>query len=82
MHEFFVRKFVQSQNVTRKKTFVQKMCTFNVDEIDTGMIFFFNLASIEAKKSKLVCTNLYLLVTKWKVTFYFFFFGANQNFPK
>ncbi len=31
----FVRKFVQSQNVTRKKTFVRKMRTFNVNEIDT-----------------------------------------------
>ncbi len=33
-HVFFVRKFVQSQNVTRKKAFVHKICTFNIDEID------------------------------------------------
>jgi len=26
LREFYVRKFVQSQNVTRIKTFVQKMC--------------------------------------------------------
>jgi hypothetical protein len=31
---FFVRKFVQSQNVTRKKAFVRKICAFHVDEID------------------------------------------------
>jgi hypothetical protein len=31
---FFVRKFVQSQNVTRKKAFVRKIWAFNVDEID------------------------------------------------
>jgi len=30
----FIRKFVQSQNVTRKKAFVRKICVFNVDEID------------------------------------------------
>jgi len=30
---FFVRKFVQSQNVTRKKAFVCKICAYNVDEI-------------------------------------------------
>jgi len=33
--EFFVRIFWQSQNVTRKMTFVRKIRTFNVDEIDT-----------------------------------------------
>ncbi len=32
---FFGRIFQQSQNVTRKTTFVQKICTYNVDEIDT-----------------------------------------------
>jgi len=31
---FFVRKFVKSQNVSRKKAFVHKICTFNVDELD------------------------------------------------
>jgi len=31
---FFVQKFVQSQNVTRKKAFVRKICMFNVDKID------------------------------------------------
>ncbi len=31
---FFVQKFVQSQNVIRKKAFVRKICVFNVDEID------------------------------------------------
>ncbi len=31
---FFVQKFVQSQNVTRKKAFVRKIWAFNVDEID------------------------------------------------
>ncbi len=34
MCTFFVRKFVQNQNVTRKKAFARKICTFNVDEID------------------------------------------------
>jgi len=32
---FFVRKFVQSQNVTRKKAFVQKGVQKNFDKIDT-----------------------------------------------
>jgi len=32
---FFVRIFQQSQNVTRKMTFVQNIRTYNVDEIDT-----------------------------------------------
>jgi len=32
---FFVQIFQQSQNVTIKTTFVQKICTYNVDEIDT-----------------------------------------------
>ena len=36
---FSFRKFVQSQNVTRKKTFVRKMRVFNVDEIDTWAQF-------------------------------------------
>jgi len=31
---FFIRKFVQSQNVSRKKAFVRKIHLFNVDEID------------------------------------------------
>jgi len=31
---FFIQKFVQSQKVTRKKAFVQKIRAFNVDEID------------------------------------------------
>ncbi len=31
---FFVQKFVQSQNITRKKSFVQKTRSKNVDEID------------------------------------------------
>jgi len=35
LRAFFVRKFVQSQNVTRKKTFVRKIRAFNVDEIDS-----------------------------------------------
>jgi len=33
--EFFVQIFWKSQNVTRKMTFVRKIRTFNVDEIDT-----------------------------------------------
>ncbi len=32
---FFVQIFQQSQNVTRKMMFVQKIRTYNVDEIDT-----------------------------------------------
>ncbi len=32
--EFFVRKFIQSQNVSRKLAFVRKIHAFNVDEID------------------------------------------------
>jgi len=35
---FFVRKFVQSQNVTRKKAFVCKICAFNVDEFDQRFV--------------------------------------------
>jgi hypothetical protein len=31
---FFVRKFVQSQTLSKEKTFVQKMRAYNVDEID------------------------------------------------
>ncbi len=31
---FYVQIFWQSQNVTRKMTFVRKICAFNVDEID------------------------------------------------
>jgi hypothetical protein len=31
---FFVRKFIQSQNVTRKKAFIHKIWAFNIDEID------------------------------------------------
>jgi len=34
MRAFFVRIFQQSQNVTRKTTFVQKIRTYNVDEIE------------------------------------------------
>jgi hypothetical protein len=30
----FVRKFIQSQDITRKKAFIHKICTFNGDEID------------------------------------------------
>ncbi len=33
-YEFFVQKFIQSQNVTRKNTFVRKTRVFIVDEID------------------------------------------------
>jgi len=32
---FFVRIFQQSQNITRKTTFVRKTRTYNVDDIDT-----------------------------------------------
>jgi len=32
---FFEQIFQQSQNVTRKTMFVQKIRTYNVDEIDT-----------------------------------------------
>jgi hypothetical protein len=35
---FFAQKFVQSQNVTRKKAFVRKIRAFNVDEIDTMVV--------------------------------------------
>jgi len=31
---FFVRKFVQSQNVSWKKAFIRKIRAFNIDEID------------------------------------------------
>jgi hypothetical protein len=31
---FFVQKKLQSQNISRKKTFVRKICAKNVDEID------------------------------------------------
>ncbi len=36
-YEFFVRKVIQSKNITRKKTFVKKRAK-NVDEIDTCLI--------------------------------------------
>ncbi len=36
---FFVQIFQQSQNVTRKTTFVRKICTYYVDEIDTCIDF-------------------------------------------
>ncbi len=32
---FYVQNFWQSLNVTRKTTFVRKICVFNVDEIDS-----------------------------------------------
>ncbi len=32
---FFVQKFVQTQSPSREKTFKQKNCAKNVDEIDT-----------------------------------------------
>jgi len=35
MRAFFVPIFQQSQNVTRKMTFVRKIRAYNVDEIDT-----------------------------------------------
>ncbi len=31
---FFVPKFVQNQTLSREKTFVHKICSFNVDKID------------------------------------------------
>jgi len=37
MRTFFVPIFQQSQNVTRKMTFVRKIRTYTVDEIDTWM---------------------------------------------
>ncbi len=36
LRTFFVQNFVQSQNVARKKAFVQKICTKSIDEIDTS----------------------------------------------
>jgi len=36
MHALFVWKFVQSQTLSREKTFGQKMCVQNVDEIDNS----------------------------------------------
>jgi len=38
MRAFFVQIFQQSQNETRKMTFVRKIRTYNVDEIDTYMV--------------------------------------------
>ncbi len=37
---FFVQIFQQSQNVTRKTTFIRNICTYNVDEIDTWSTYF------------------------------------------
>jgi len=42
---FFVQIFQQSQNITRKMTFVQKIRTYNVDGIDT------RLASLNATRT-------------------------------
>ena len=36
---FFVQIFQQSQKITRKTMFVRKICTYNVDEIDTWCPF-------------------------------------------
>jgi hypothetical protein len=35
---FFVRKFVQSPTLSREKTFIRKICVFNVDEIDHSIL--------------------------------------------
>jgi hypothetical protein len=37
---FFVQIFQQSQYITRKTTFVRKICTYSVDEIDTWQLIF------------------------------------------
>jgi hypothetical protein len=34
MRAFFIQKFVQSQNVTRKKAYIRKRRAKNVDDID------------------------------------------------
>jgi len=44
----FVQIFQQSQKVTRKTTFVQKIRTYNVDEIDTWFLVSKNLSSARA----------------------------------
>ena len=38
---FFVQKFVLSQNVTRKKAFVRKICAFKVDDVNRRSSFQF-----------------------------------------
>jgi len=52
---FFVRKFVQSQNITRKKVSVRKIREFHVDEID------YRMNSIKQTSPKIVAALLYSL---------------------
>jgi len=59
---FFVQKFVQSQNVTRKKAFVRKISAFNVDEIDNRMFLFPELI-----KS---CVNLFWTLRKIRIQYW------------
>jgi len=58
---FFIQKFVQSQNVTRKKTFVWKRREKNIDEIDSWW---------QSDKRNLVLKkkNLILKMCWWCVT--------------
>jgi len=48
-HTFFIWKFVHSQNITRKKAFVRKICAFNVDAIDHSV-----MCSVQQNKNKVV----------------------------
>jgi len=58
MGAFFIRKFVQIQNVTIKKAFVRKIRAFNVDEIgyrfpwifSVIVIFLIKISNLEYRK--------------------------------
>jgi len=63
---FFVRKFVQSQTLSREKTFVRKMQAKNVDEIDARCLFHqYFLSSFFMQK----CLCSFFLVTAWLYIF-------------
>jgi len=54
---FFIRKFVQSKNVTRKKAFVRKIRAFNIDEIDHCSTFSSQIPIIK----KILCSVTFRL---------------------
>jgi hypothetical protein len=61
---FFVRIFQQCQNVTRKMTFVRKIRTYSVDEIDTCMALCFAAVWCFLKKRKRLRASLMMYLTE------------------
>jgi len=65
----FVRIFQQRQNVTRKTTFVRKICMYNVDEIDTWGQFHPNFTQSfyvrKSQKRKKYSQAVSLFCTLW-----------------